>query len=162
MRAQESQPVMFFGLCTLIRESRPRQAGQSKRLLADPKVAGGCFRFHIVPSRWIYRIRDAIGNFCVEWFGVALGDRGFFCRRDAFVRIGGYPGNSIIGRCGILSKAEEMRARPAITGKDSNQCTPLRNARPSHDRLFLRHDHDALRHARAAFAPRKDGALVCR
>lgn len=62
-----------------------------ERLLADPKVAGGCFRLHIVPSRWIYRIRDAIGNFCVEWFGVALGDRGFFCRRDAFVRIGGYP-----------------------------------------------------------------------
>lgn len=60
-------------------------------VLTDPKIAGGCFRLQIVPSRWIYRIRDAIGNFCVEWFGVALGDRGFFCRRDTFLRIGGYP-----------------------------------------------------------------------
>jgi rSAM/selenodomain-associated transferase 2 len=60
-------------------------------ILSDPKIAGGCFRLEIVPSRWIYRIRDTIGNLCVECFGVALGDRGFFCRRDAFVRISGYP-----------------------------------------------------------------------
>jgi rSAM/selenodomain-associated transferase 2 len=60
-------------------------------VLAEPKIAGGCFRLHIVPSRRLYRIRDAIGNLCVEWFGVALGDRGFFCRRDVFLRIGGYP-----------------------------------------------------------------------
>jgi rSAM/selenodomain-associated transferase 2 len=60
-------------------------------ILTNPKIAGGCLRLRIVPSRWIYRIRDAIGNFCVEWFGVALGDRGFFCRRDAFLRVDGYP-----------------------------------------------------------------------
>jgi rSAM/selenodomain-associated transferase 2 len=59
--------------------------------LADPNIVGGCFRLEIVPSRWMYRIRDAVGNFCVEWFGVALGDRGFFCRRDTFLHIGGYP-----------------------------------------------------------------------
>ena len=59
--------------------------------LHDTRVVGGCFRLEIVPTRWIYRIRDAIGNFCVEWFRVALGDRGFFCRRDVFLRIGGYP-----------------------------------------------------------------------
>ena len=59
--------------------------------LHDTRVVGGCFRLEIVPTRWIYRIRDAIGNFCVEWFRVALGDRGLFCRRDAFLRIGGYP-----------------------------------------------------------------------
>ncbi len=60
-------------------------------VLTDPRIAGGCFRLQIMPSRWIYRIRDAVGNFCVERFGVALGDRGFFCRRDVFVRIDGYP-----------------------------------------------------------------------
>jgi rSAM/selenodomain-associated transferase 2 len=58
--------------------------------LDDPRVAGGCFRLEIVPARWIYQLRDAIGNLCVEWFGIALGDRGFFCRRDAFQRTGGY------------------------------------------------------------------------
>lgn len=65
-------------------------------ILADPKIVGGCLRLRIAPSRWIYRIRDAIGNFCVEWFGVALGDRGFFCRRDAFHRIAGYPEISLL------------------------------------------------------------------
>jgi rSAM/selenodomain-associated transferase 2 len=59
--------------------------------LNEPRIVGGCLRLEIVPTRWIYRIRDVIGNFCVEWFGVALGDRGFFCRRNSFFRIGGYP-----------------------------------------------------------------------
>jgi rSAM/selenodomain-associated transferase 2 len=60
-------------------------------ILSDRKTVGGCFRLEIVPSRWIYRIRDAIGNFCVEFFGVALGDRGLFCRNEVFLRVGGYP-----------------------------------------------------------------------
>ena len=60
-------------------------------ILNDPRIVGGCFRLQIVPTRWIYRMRDMIGNFCVQWFGVALGDRGFFCRRDAFHRVGRYP-----------------------------------------------------------------------
>ncbi len=59
--------------------------------LGDPRVVGGCFRLEIIPTRWIYRIRDATGNFCVGRFAVALGDRGFFCRRDVFYQIGGYP-----------------------------------------------------------------------
>jgi rSAM/selenodomain-associated transferase 2 len=59
--------------------------------LANLEIVGGCFRLQIVPSRWIYRIRDAIGNSCVELFALALGDRGFFCRRDVFFRIGRYP-----------------------------------------------------------------------
>lgn len=65
-------------------------------ILADPKIVGGCFRLQIIPSRWIYRIRDAVGNFCVEWFRIALGDRGFFCRRSAFLRVGGYPDVSVL------------------------------------------------------------------
>jgi rSAM/selenodomain-associated transferase 2 len=64
--------------------------GAIEGALDDSRVAGGCFRLEIVPERWIYRIRDAIGNLCVEWFEVALGDRGFFCRRDAFRRTEGY------------------------------------------------------------------------
>ena len=65
-------------------------------ILTDPKIVGGCLRLRIAPSRWIYRIRDGIGNFCVEWFGVALGDRGFFCRREAFHGIAGYPEISLL------------------------------------------------------------------
>jgi rSAM/selenodomain-associated transferase 2 len=70
-------------------------AGSSVRAieqaLANPKTVGGCFRLRIDSPRWIYRVRDAIGNGLVALRGIPLGDRGFFCRRDAFVSINGYP-----------------------------------------------------------------------
>ena len=74
------------------------------RALADPKVVGGCFRLRVESPRWTYRIRDAVGNLLVDLTGIALGDRGFFCRRDIFFRIGGYPEIS------ILEDAEFYRA----------------------------------------------------
>ena len=51
---------------------------------------GGCFSLRIDSSRWIYRVRDTVGNLCVDLFGIALGDRALFCRRDVFERIHGY------------------------------------------------------------------------
>jgi rSAM/selenodomain-associated transferase 2 len=62
-----------------------------EKTLADPKIVGGCFRLQIASARWIYRVRDAIGNFLVDLFGIALGDRGLFCRREVFWRVDGYP-----------------------------------------------------------------------
>jgi len=59
--------------------------------LDDPQVVGGCFRLQIVPARWIYRVRDATGDVCVNLFRIALGDRGLFCRREHFFAISGYP-----------------------------------------------------------------------
>jgi len=74
------------------------------RALAESKIAGGCFRLRVESPHWIYRVRDAIGNLLVDLTGIALGDRGFFCRRDVFFRIGGYPEIS------ILEDAEFYRA----------------------------------------------------
>ncbi len=71
-----------------------------------PGVVGGCFRLEIIPTRWIYRIRDAIGNFCVDLSGVALGDRGFFCRRDVFLRSGGYPEISLLEDAELYRKVK--------------------------------------------------------
>ena len=59
--------------------------------LSNPSVVGGCFRLQIIPTRWIYRIRDAVGDLCVNLFHIALGDRGLFCGRENFFAIGGYP-----------------------------------------------------------------------
>lgn len=64
--------------------------------LAKRNVVGGCFRLRIFPSRWIYRIRDAVGDACVGVFGIALGDRGVFCRRGNFRAVGGYPEQPIL------------------------------------------------------------------
>jgi len=71
--------------------------------LRDGMVAGGCFRLRIVPRRWIYFLRDALGNVCVDLFRIALGDRGFFARRENFFAVGGYP------ECPLLEDAEFYR-----------------------------------------------------
>ena len=64
--------------------------------LSDPKFAGGCFRLQIAPARWVYRVRDAIGNLCVNLFRIGLGDRGLFCRRENFFALGGYPDQRLL------------------------------------------------------------------
>jgi rSAM/selenodomain-associated transferase 2 len=64
--------------------------------LGDSQVAGGCFRLQIVPARWVYRVRDATGDVCVNLFRIALGDRGLFCRREHFFAIGGYPDQPLL------------------------------------------------------------------
>lgn len=58
--------------------------GGIETALADSRVVGGCFRLRVDSPRWVYRIRDLIGNLLVDLTGIALGDRGFFCRREAF------------------------------------------------------------------------------
>jgi rSAM/selenodomain-associated transferase 2 len=64
---------------------------QIQAILADDRVAGGCFRLRYPRREWIYRVSDSLGNVGVDLFGFALGDHGIFCRRSAFVRVGGYP-----------------------------------------------------------------------
>jgi rSAM/selenodomain-associated transferase 2 len=93
-----------------------------EKTLADPKIVGGCFRLQIASARWIYRVRDAIGNFLVDLFGIALGDRGLFCRGEAFFQAGGYPEIPILEdaefyrslkRCGrVVQLREKIRTSP--------------------------------------------------
>lgn len=59
--------------------------------LSNPRLAGGCFRLRFPCTSPVYRISDSVGNLAVELFGIALGDHGIFCRRDAFEKVGGYP-----------------------------------------------------------------------
>lgn len=60
-------------------------------LLANLAVSGGCFRLSFPRPEWIYRISDSLGNLAVDLFQIAFGDHGIFCRRDAFLRVGGFP-----------------------------------------------------------------------
>jgi rSAM/selenodomain-associated transferase 2 len=64
--------------------------------LSESAVAGGCFRLEIDSPRRVYRVRDAIGNLCVDLFQIALGDRGLFCRKENFLAIGGYPNKALL------------------------------------------------------------------
>ena len=64
---------------------------QIHAVLRNDRVVGGCFRLRYPRPEWIYRVSDSLGNIGVDLFGFALGDHGIFCRRSAFVRVGGYP-----------------------------------------------------------------------
>jgi rSAM/selenodomain-associated transferase 2 len=59
--------------------------------LQDRRCVGGCFRLRFPRPEPIYRISDSLGNLGVEVFGFALGDHGIFCRRNIFLKVGGYP-----------------------------------------------------------------------
>ena len=91
--------------------------------LSNRSIVGGCFRLEIVPPRWVYRVRDLIGNLCVDLFRVGLGDRGLFCRKEHFFEIGGYPDQKLLedaefycklralGRVQLLSLKIQTNAR---------------------------------------------------
>jgi rSAM/selenodomain-associated transferase 2 len=68
-----------------------RSVATIQEVFVNPDVVGGCFRLRINSPRVIYRVRDAIGNLLVDLTGIALGDRGFFCRREIFFDVGGFP-----------------------------------------------------------------------
>ncbi|MFN2507479.1 MAG: TIGR04283 family arsenosugar biosynthesis glycosyltransferase [Chthoniobacterales bacterium] len=59
--------------------------------LRDDALVGGCFRLRFPRRECIYRFSDSLGNVGVELAGLALGDHGIFCRREAFFSVGGYP-----------------------------------------------------------------------
>ncbi len=86
--------------------------------LADPRVAGGCFRLEIPHPAWVYRLNDRLGNLGVDVCRIACGDHGLFVRRAVFERVGGYPDVPILEdvelyrRAGRLGRMRQLR--PAI------------------------------------------------
>jgi rSAM/selenodomain-associated transferase 2 len=86
----------------------PGSLAAIERALMNRLVVGGCFRLEIIPLRRVYRIRDAIGNFFVTLFRIALGDRGFFCRQDVFFAAGGYPDQPILEDADFYRKLRQL------------------------------------------------------
>jgi rSAM/selenodomain-associated transferase 2 len=84
--------------------------------LADPRVAGGCFRLEIPRPNLVYRLSDRLGNLGVDLFGMACGDHGLFVRRTVFEQIGGYPDVPILEDVELYRRARRrgaMRQLPA-------------------------------------------------
>ena len=61
-----------------------------ERILVDPKVAGGFFRIRL-PQASIYRLTDGFAHYAGILLRMRCGDHGIFCRRTAFLDIGGFP-----------------------------------------------------------------------
>ncbi|MFL6531412.1 MAG: TIGR04283 family arsenosugar biosynthesis glycosyltransferase [Chthoniobacterales bacterium] len=97
----------------------PRDAIEAiERCLTNPEIAGGCFRLEMPRRELTYRVTDALGNFGVDLFRIALGDHGIFCRRSAFDKIGGYPDVPILEDAELyrnLGKVGDVKQlKPAI------------------------------------------------
>lgn len=61
-----------------------------KRIMDDPKVVGGYFRIRL-PRGLIYRLTDSFAHYAGIPLRMRCGDHGFFCRRTAFLDVGGFP-----------------------------------------------------------------------
>jgi rSAM/selenodomain-associated transferase 2 len=61
-----------------------------KRIMDDPKVAGGFFRIRL-PQNLVYRFTDTFAHYAGLLLQMRCGDHGIFCRRTAFLDVGGFP-----------------------------------------------------------------------
>jgi rSAM/selenodomain-associated transferase 2 len=60
------------------------------RIMDDPKVVGGYFRIRLPPGL-VYRLTDSLAHYTGILLRMRCGDHGIFCRRTAFLNIGGFP-----------------------------------------------------------------------
>ena len=61
-----------------------------ERIMDDPNVTGGFFRIRL-PQASIYRLTDSFAHYAGILLRMRCGDHGIFCRRTAFLDIGGFP-----------------------------------------------------------------------
>lgn len=59
-------------------------------ILSNPAVSGGYFRIRL-PRPLIYRLTDSFAHYAGILFRMRCGDHGIFCRRSAFIKVGGFP-----------------------------------------------------------------------
>lgn len=60
------------------------------RIMQDSNVVGGYFRIRL-PEALIYRLTDSFAHYAGMLLRMRCGDHGIFCRRTAFVDVGGFP-----------------------------------------------------------------------
>jgi rSAM/selenodomain-associated transferase 2 len=60
------------------------------RIMDDPNVIGGYFRIRL-PRSVVYRLTDSFAHYAGILLRIRCGDHGIFCRRTAFLDIGGFP-----------------------------------------------------------------------
>jgi len=60
------------------------------RIMADSDVVGGYFRIRL-PGGLVYRLTDGFAHYAGMLLRIRCGDHGIFCRRTAFVDVGGFP-----------------------------------------------------------------------
>jgi rSAM/selenodomain-associated transferase 2 len=62
-----------------------------EKALQDRQLVGGFFRIRLPRKNPVYRLTDAFGHYAGLLLRMRCGDHGFFCRREIFEKIGGFP-----------------------------------------------------------------------
>jgi rSAM/selenodomain-associated transferase 2 len=60
------------------------------RIMEHSNVVGGYFRIRL-PRALVYRLTDSFAHYAGMLLRIRCGDHGIFCRRTAFVDVGGFP-----------------------------------------------------------------------
>jgi len=71
-------------------ELPPECLDEIARMMHDSNVVGGYFRIRL-PRGLVYRLTDSFAHYAGILLRMRCGDHGIFCRRTAFVEIGGFP-----------------------------------------------------------------------
>jgi rSAM/selenodomain-associated transferase 2 len=61
------------------------------RIMRNPEVCGGFFRIRLPTAPVVYRLTDGFAHYAGLLLRMRCGDHGMFCRRHAFVDVGGFP-----------------------------------------------------------------------
>jgi rSAM/selenodomain-associated transferase 2 len=61
-----------------------------EHIMDNPKIVGGFFRIRL-PQGPVYRLTDSFAHYAGLLLRMRCGDHGIFCRRTAFLKIGGFP-----------------------------------------------------------------------
>ncbi len=69
----------------------PDCLAEIRAALADLRVAGGYFRIQLPRDRAVYRLTDSFAHYAGKVLRIRCADHGFFCRREVFQRVGGFP-----------------------------------------------------------------------
>jgi rSAM/selenodomain-associated transferase 2 len=85
------------------------------RILDDPEVVGGFFRIRIPRANLIYRVSDCVAHYAGLLFGIRYGDHGFFCRREIFEKLGGFPEVALMEDADFFQKLRRMGKVRAIS-----------------------------------------------
>jgi rSAM/selenodomain-associated transferase 2 len=68
----------------------PQCLDEIARIMDDPNVVGGYFRIRL-PQGLVYRLTDSFAHYAGILLRMRCGDHGIFCRRTAFLDVGGFP-----------------------------------------------------------------------
>jgi rSAM/selenodomain-associated transferase 2 len=98
----------------------------------DAGAVGGCFQLQLPGDDAILRISDQLGNLAVDLAGVAYGDHGIFCTRDAFERAGGFPAQDLFEDADFyralrrIGPVRQLRAKLQASSRRYRRYGPVR------------------------------------